>query len=75
MVASCFKLIGIGQQCCASLAQRGTSGWHLCCGEITVGTALHGICSVDAGAAGVGVVGATAVGSLTACVIANVGCV
>ena len=36
------------------------------CGEHTAGRALHGVCSVAAGAAGVGVVGATAVGSLTA---------
>ena len=35
-------------------------------GEHTVGIALHGVCSVAAGTAGVGVVGATAFGSLTA---------
>ena len=28
----------------------------VCCGEGTVGGALHGVCSVAAGAAGVGVV-------------------
>ena len=36
------------------------------CGECITGRALHGVCSVAAGAAGVGVVGATTVGSLTA---------
>ena len=35
------------------------------CDKCTAGRALHGVCSVDAGAAGVGVVGATAVGGLT----------
>ena len=35
-------------------------------GEHTAGRALHGVCSVVAGAAGVGVVGATAFGSLIA---------
>ena len=34
------------------------------CGECTAGGALHGVCRVAASAAGVGVVGATAVGSL-----------
>ena len=38
------------------------------CGECTAGRALHGVCSVAAGAAGVHIVGATAVGSLTASV-------
>ena len=56
------------------------------CGEHTPGTALHGVYSVDAGTASVGVVVTTAVGSLTArvaeadvdafwCYITNVGCV
>ena len=36
------------------------------CGESAAGRALHGVCSVAAGTAGVGVAGATAVGSLTA---------
>ena len=36
------------------------------CGECTAGRALCGACSVAAGAAGVGVVGTTAAGSLTA---------
>ena len=36
------------------------------CGKCTTGGDLHGACSVAAGAATVGVVGATAVGSLTA---------
>ena len=36
------------------------------CGECTVGGALHGVCSVAAGAAGVGIVGVTAVDGLTA---------
>ena len=36
------------------------------CGEHTAGIALHGVCSVATGAAGVGVVDATAVGNLTA---------
>ena len=39
------------------------------CGECTAGRALHGVCSVAAGAAGIGVVGATAVGGLTAWVV------
>ena len=41
-------------------------GICVCCDEHTAGRALHGVCSVAAGAAGVGVVDATAVGSLTA---------
>ena len=41
-------------------------GICVCCGKHTAGRALHGVCSVAAGAAGVGVVGATAVGGLTA---------
>ena len=40
-------------------------GICVCCGNHTAGRALCGICSVAAGAAGVGVAGATAVGSLT----------
>ena len=36
------------------------------CGKHTACGALHGVCIVAAGAAGVGVVGAIAVGSLTA---------
>ena len=35
------------------------------CGKHTVGRTSHGVCSVAAGAAGVGVVGATSIGSLT----------
>ena len=35
-------------------------------GEHTAGRALHGVCSVSARAAGVGVAGAIAIGSLTA---------
>ena len=38
----------------------------ICCGECTASGALHGVCSVAAGVAGVGVVGAAAVGGLTA---------
>ena len=34
------------------------------CGEHTAGIAVHGVCSIAAGSAGVGVAGATAVGSL-----------
>ena len=41
-------------------------GVCVCCGKHTAGRALHGVCSAAAGAAGVGVAGATAVGSLTA---------
>ena len=41
-------------------------GIRIHCGEHTAGVALHGVCSVAAGAAGVGVVNATAVCSLTA---------
>ena len=37
----------------------------VCHGEHTTGGALHGVCSLAAGAAGVGVLGATAVGSPT----------
>ena len=40
------------------------------CGECTASIALHGVCSVAAGEAGVGVVGGTAVGGLTAWVAA-----
>ena len=36
------------------------------CGKHTAGIALHGVCSVATGAAGVGVAGATAVGGFTA---------
>ena len=36
------------------------------CGEYIAGAAFHGVCSVAAGAAGVDVAGATAVGGLTA---------
>ena len=36
------------------------------CGEHTAGEDLHGVCNVAAGAAGVGVVGGTAIASLTA---------
>ena len=39
-------------------------GICVCCGECTAGGALHGVCRVAAGEAGVGVVVATAVGSL-----------
>ena len=47
---------------------RGASvgGTCVCHGEHTAGGALHGVCSVAAGAAGICVVGVTAVGSLTA---------
>ena len=47
---------------------RGASvdGMCVCCGEHTAGRALHGVCSVAAGAAGVGVVGATEFGSINA---------
>ena len=38
------------------------------CDKCTAGRALHGVCSVAAGAAGIGVGGATAIGDLTACV-------
>ena len=38
----------------------------VCCGEHTAGGALWGVCSVAAGTAGVGGLGATAVGGLTA---------
>ena len=40
-------------------------GICVCHSERTAGRALHGICSVAAGDTGVGVFGATAVGSLT----------
>ena len=67
MVASCFELIGIGQQGLCHSGCRGApvDGICVCCGKHTVGRALHGVCSVAAGAAGVGVAGATAVGDLT----------
>ena len=42
------------------------NGICVCCGEHTAGGAFHGVCSVAAGAAGVGVVGAIFVGNLTA---------
>ena len=42
------------------------NGICVCHGEHTAGGALHGVCSVGAGVAGVGVVGVTAVDSLTA---------
>ena len=48
------------------LREAPVDGICVCCGEHTAGRALHGVCSVAAGAAGVGVVGATAVGGLTA---------
>ena len=41
-------------------------GISVCCGECTTGRALHGVSSVGAGVAGVGIAGATAVGNLTA---------
>ena len=41
-------------------------GICVCHNEHNAGRALHGVCSVAAGAAGVGVVGATAVGGFTA---------
>ena len=41
-------------------------GICVCCGEVTAGGALHGVCGLGAGAAGVGGVGVTAVGSLAA---------
>ena len=46
------------------LGEALVDGVHICCGEHTAGRVLHGVCSVAAGAAGV--LGATAVGSLTA---------
>ena len=36
----------------------------VCCGECTAFGALCGVCSIAVGAAGVGIAGATAVGSL-----------
>ena len=45
------------------LGEAPVDGVCVCCGEHTAGGALHGVCSVAAGAAGVGVTGATAVGS------------
>ena len=44
-------------------------GICVCCGKHTAGGALNGVCSVAAGAACVGVAGATAVGGLTAWVV------
>ena len=41
-------------------------GICVCHGEHTANRALHGVCSIAIGAAGVGEVGTTAVGSLTA---------
>ena len=41
-------------------------GSCVCHGKHTAGGALHGVCSVAAGAADVGAVGITAVGSFTA---------
>ena len=41
-------------------------GVCVCCGKHTTGRALHGVCSGAAGAAGVGVAGATAVGGVSA---------
>ena len=41
-------------------------GICVCCGECTVGGALCGVCSVAVNAAGIDVVGAAAVDSLTA---------
>ena len=40
-------------------------GICVCCVEHTAGRALNGVCSVAAGTAGVGIMGATAVGGLT----------
>ena len=48
------------------LREAPVDGICACCGEHTTSGALHGVCSVAAGAAGVGVAGATAVGSLYA---------
>ena len=44
-------------------------GVCFCCHEHTAGIALHGVCSVAGGAAGIGVVGATTFGGLTAWVV------
>ena len=68
MVASCFELIGVQQQ---ELCQTGSEElqWmaSVChCGKCTTGRTLHGVISIAAGAAGVGVAGATAVGGLSA---------
>ena len=65
MVASCFELIGIGKQglCWSGLEELQWMESVFILSECTVGRALHGVCSV---AAGVGVVGETAVDSLTA---------
>ena len=49
-----------------SLGGAPVDGICIYCGECTADIALHGVCSVAAGAAGVGDVGATAVGSITA---------
>ena len=46
------------------LREAPVDGICVCCGEHTVRGALCGVYSVAAGAAGVGLVGATAVGSL-----------
>ena len=48
------------------LREAPVAGICVHCGECTAGRALHGVCSVAAGAAGVGIVDATAIGSLTA---------
>ena len=48
------------------LREAPVDGVCVSCGEHTTVEALHGVCSVAAGAASVGVVGATAVGSLPA---------
>ena len=64
-MASWFKLISTGQSGLEGL--QWMAPVFLC--KCTAGRALHGVCSVAAGAASVDVVGATAVGSLSAWVV------
>ena len=66
----CGFLLGVDWHRTAGAVLVGIKGAQVdgicvCCDEHTAGRALHGVCSVAAGIAGVGVVGATAVGSLT----------
>ena len=51
------------------LREAPVDGIYVCHGEHTVGRALCEVCCEAVGASGVGIVGATAVGSLTAWVV------
>ena len=73
MVASCFKLISVNSWGCVSQAWRApVDGICVHCATHTADRTLHGFCSIDSGAADVVVLGATAVGSFTSWVGADV---